>query len=440
MQLLPDSWPPARRWVQVALINLVVAALLGALMRYIFLWEVPGVEYRNIMHAHSHGAMLGWVYLVLFTGYVLLAGPARRVYTYLFWATQLTVVAIFVLFALQGYSASSIAATSLHVLLSYVAVALLWPDLRRRLAGTVALPYLLAGLGSIVLSTLGLWALGIIMSSKPPNMTLFYLAIQFFLHGQLNGWFMFGTLGLVVAYFEKQQLPLNRPRLRQAFILLLCSLLPTYGLAVAWAERHPAIYAVTALGVLLQLLGVVQWLRAVWPALQQLTARLAPLLRGLWAFGIGSLAFKALVHAAVAVPYVAVMSFTVRNFVIGFVHLVTLGATTLTLLALLHGQGLLSLRGRVARLGAWLLLAGFVLTEMLLFLQGLMLWLDWSFIPSYHTVLLLATLLLPAGALLLALRAARAPASTDPGAQPLPQYAAHSPVSANGSADTAANR
>ncbi|ALD21287.1 hypothetical protein AM218_08740 [Hymenobacter sp. DG25A] len=403
----PVSWPPARQWIQLALINLTVAALLGALMRYIFLWEVPGVEYRNIMHAHSHGAMLGWVYLVLFTGYVMLAGPERRAYTYLFWATQLTVVAIFVLFALQGYSTSSIMATSLHVVLSYVAVALLWPDLRRKLAGWAALPYLLAGLGSIVLSTVGLWALGAIMASRPPNMTLFYLAIQFFLHGQLNGWFMFGTLGLVVAYLEKQQLPLDRARLRQAFILLIISLLPTYGLAVAWAERHPAIYAVTALGVVLQLLGVVQWLRAVWPALRQLMAPLSPLLRGLWAFGIGSLAFKAMVHAAVAVPYVAIMSFTVRNYVIGFVHLITLGATTLTLLALLHQQGLISLQGRSARLGAWLLLAGFLLTELLLFLQGTMLWLDWSFIPAYHSILLLATLLLPTGALLLALRAAR---------------------------------
>ena len=184
----PVSRPPARRWIQLALVNLAVAALLGALMRYIFLWEVPGVDYRNIMHAHSHGAMLGWVYLVLFTGYVQLVGGGRRTYTCLFWGTQLTVVAIFVLFALQGYSASSIVATSLHVLLSYVAVALLWPDLRRKLAGSAALPYLLAGLGSIVLSTLGLWALGFIMASKPPNMTLFYLAIQFFLHGQLNNY------------------------------------------------------------------------------------------------------------------------------------------------------------------------------------------------------------------------------------------------------------
>lgn len=418
MTSLPASRSPARRWIQLALINLTVAALLGALMRYIFLWEVPGVEYRNIMHAHSHGAMLGWVYLVLFTGYVQLAGPGRRAYTYLFWATQLTVVAMFGLFAVQGYAAGSIAATSVHVLLSYGAVALLWPALRRTLAGWAALPYLLAGLGSIVLSTLGLWALGVIMASKPPNMTLFYLSIQFFLHAQLNGWFMFGTLGLVVAYFEKQQLSLNRARLRQAFILLICSLLPTYGLAVAWAERHPAIYAITALGVLLQLLGVVQWLRAVWPALRQLTAGLSPLLRGLWAFGIGSLAFKALVHAAVAVPYVAIMSFTVRNYVIGFVHLITLGATTLTLLALMHQQGLIWLRGRVARLGAWLLLAGFLLTELLLFLQGTMLWLDWSFIPAYHSILLMATLLLPAGALLLALKAAQAEPATGSATEP----------------------
>ncbi|MFC7671198.1 hypothetical protein ACFQT0_30230 [Hymenobacter humi] len=208
-------------------------------------------------------------------------------------------------------------------------------------------------------------------------------------------------LGLVLSYFETQGLPLHRGLLRLAFWLLVPSTFLTYGLAVAWAERHPLVYAVTGVGVVLQLLGLACWLRAVWPAWLALMPRLSPLLRALWAVGLGSFAFKGLIHAAVAVPYVAVMAFTVRNYVIGFIHVVTLGATTLTLLGLLHQIGALRLQRRLARLGAGLLLAGFLLTEALLFVQGSMFWVGWSFLPHYYVLLLLASLLLPAGAVLL---------------------------------------
>lgn len=399
----------------MALLNLVIAAALGALLRFIFLHEVAGVEYRYLMHAHSHGAMLGWVFLALFAGYTQLARPAAgrlRWYRRVFWAAEGAALGMFVAFSWQGYGVVSITLSTLHLLLSYGAVALLWPDLRRQLAGRAALPYLLAGLGSVVVSTLGVWALAAIMSRPHPNTELYYLAIQFFLHFQLNGWFAFGVLGLVLRYFETQELPLRRGLLRLAFWLLVPSTFLTYGLAVAWAERHPLVYAVTGVGVVLQLLGLACWLRAVWPAWQALRPRLSPLLRALWTAGLGSFAFKGLIHAAVAVPYVAVMAFTVRNYVVGFIHLVTLGATTLTLLGLLHQAGALRLERPLARLGAGLLLAGFLLTEALLFAQGSMFWLGWSFLPHYYLLLFLTSLLLPAGALLLVTSAA--PARAEP--------------------------
>ena len=392
------------RWINISLISLALAAVLGVLMRFIFLQEVPGLEYRYAMHAHSHGAMLGWVFPVLYTGYVYLVRPTgahARWYNGLFWLNVVAVAGMFVAFTIQGYGAASISFTTLHLLISYVAVALLWPDLRRALAGQQALPWLLAALASLVLATGGIWALAVAVSSARPNMELYYLAIQFFLHWQLNGWFLFATLGLVLALLERR-LPalLLRRELRRGFWLLAVGTPLTYGLAVAWAERHPAVYVVTGVGVALQLVAIGLWLRAVWPALRVLVTPLAPLPRLLWIGGLGSVAFKALVHGAVAIPYVAHMAFTVRNYVIGFVHVVTLGATTLTVLALLHAHGNLSLRRR-SWWGAALLLLGFVLTEALLFLQGTMFWLEWSFLPRYYLILFIGSVPLLIGAVLL---------------------------------------
>lgn len=392
------------RWINVALANFALAALLGGLMRFIYLQEVPGVEYRYLMHAHSHGAMLGWVFPVLYTGYVYLVRPTparARWYGALFWLNAVAALGMFVAFTVQGYGPASIAFTTLHLFLSYAAVGLLWPDLRRVLAGSVALPWLLGALVSLVLATGGIWTLAATVASGHPNMEVYYLAIQFFLHWQLNGWFFFATLGLVLALLEcRTPHLLARGVLRWSFRLLAVGTPLTYGLAVVWAERHPAIYVVTGVGVVLQLLAIGLWLRAVCPALRALIAPLPTLPRLLWATGLGSIAFKASIHAAVAVPYVAQMAFTVRNYVIGFVHVVTLGATTLTMLALLHAHGELVLHRR-GWWGAALLLVGFILTEALLFLQGTMFWLEWSFLPHYYVILFVASLPLPIGAALL---------------------------------------
>ncbi|RYZ61966.1 MAG: hypothetical protein EOO14_03690, partial [Chitinophagaceae bacterium] len=50
----------------LSFVNLLVVALLGVLMRgFPFLQNFP-LNYKNILHGHSHFAFTGWVMLVLF--------------------------------------------------------------------------------------------------------------------------------------------------------------------------------------------------------------------------------------------------------------------------------------------------------------------------------------------------------------------------------------
>ena len=53
-------------WVRTALLFLFIAASIGALLRWAFVAEVKGMEFRHYLHAHSHLAMLGWVFLMLY--------------------------------------------------------------------------------------------------------------------------------------------------------------------------------------------------------------------------------------------------------------------------------------------------------------------------------------------------------------------------------------
>ena len=97
------------------------------------------------------------------------------------------------------------------------------------------------------------------------------------------------------------------------------------------------------------------------------------------------------------IPYIATVAYTIRNFVIGFIHLVLLGVVTQFILGYAALNKVLSLRSRLSRLGLGLLLAGFFGSELLLFLQGAMFWGAMGFLPYYYEGLFGISLLMPAG-------------------------------------------
>ena len=57
-------------WIKVVLINFFMAAIIGALLRLAFVVEMPFMNYSNALHAHSHVAMMGWLFGAL---YILLS-------------------------------------------------------------------------------------------------------------------------------------------------------------------------------------------------------------------------------------------------------------------------------------------------------------------------------------------------------------------------------
>jgi hypothetical protein len=117
---------------RLALLNFFLAALLGVLLRYAFVEELTFITYRPVMHAHSHVAMLGWVYLAL---YALLlpafvpAAAGKGFYRGLFWLTQLSVAGMLISFPLEGYGPWSISFSTLHVLCAYAFAGQIWRDM-----------------------------------------------------------------------------------------------------------------------------------------------------------------------------------------------------------------------------------------------------------------------------------------------------------------------
>ncbi|MCB9295960.1 MAG: hypothetical protein H6559_22970 [Lewinellaceae bacterium] len=440
-------------WFRVALVNLLIAATMGVILRYAFVEELTWLKFRFFLHGHSHVAMLGWAYLALYallmSGFLPQEQQRSRFYRDVFLLSQAAVIGMLIAFPVQGYAAWSIAFSTLHVLASYAFAWRFWKDIR----GQCGLPVLFvrAALLFMLFSTLALWAMIPIMIFGYQQKIIYYLTVQFYLHFQFNGWFTFAVLGLFFQLLKNRNIPgfgradaeagngkpemgsrkpegrrqrttntrfLPRlryrssgqasafrlppsafaPRLARPFFwLLLVSSFFTYALAVAWSEPLPAVFAANSLGVTLQLAAMVFFALLVVNAHKDLHQQL-----GGWGFLLVKIAFacfalKVLMQAAVVIPHIATVAYTIRNFVIGFIHLVLLGVITQFILGYATLNGVLSVRSRLSRLGMGLLLAGFFGSELLLFLQGTMFWGAKGFLPYYYEGLFGISLLMPAG-------------------------------------------
>lgn len=389
-----------QRWFLIALTNLLVAATMGVLLRAMFVVELPFVRFRPWMHAHSHVALLGW----LFAGLVVVlmhdggSGTLSRGMNRLLIVLQVAVAAMLFSFPVQGYGAVSITASTIHLLFSYAVLAMCW---RRSLDW----PKLGSGrlvrwaIGLYALSTLGVWAMGPLIATGNQGKEIYYWVVQFYLHFQFNGWFWFAALALGVRWAERQGFKLRLDDLTLALWVISAAL--TYALAIAWSEPHPLVFATVSLGVLLQVWAAIRSLRIL-RDLQMHSHQSFPTWgKVLVGVALVGMAMKVLVQATVAFPHVAVMAFTLRSYVMGFIHLNTLAIMTTLLLVYAMLQGWLPVRSMAVKAGVALLTGGIIASELLLFAQGTFFWAELGLIPGHYWHMVLASSLMPLGVALL---------------------------------------
>src|SRR5690606_11041465 len=107
MILYPKIQKMQKNLVLVCLLNFLVAALMGLALRYALVQPIP-INFRFLTHGHSHVAMLGWSYLMLYVLIVHLIPNKNPRYNRLFWLTEVAVLGMMVSFPIQGYAAISI--------------------------------------------------------------------------------------------------------------------------------------------------------------------------------------------------------------------------------------------------------------------------------------------------------------------------------------------
>nr|HMT12294.1 hypothetical protein [Ignavibacteria bacterium] len=140
----------------------MLVAAIGTWLRYMFVSPVQFPIFENLLHAHSHFAILGWLYNALYIAivYLFVKEPAKqKKYNILFWITQVSIAGMLVSFTLQGYAAYSIAFSTLHIFCSYVFIYFVLKDISNIKNETVSLKFIYGGLFFLFLSSLGPWGL-----------------------------------------------------------------------------------------------------------------------------------------------------------------------------------------------------------------------------------------------------------------------------------------
>lgn len=374
----------------------LIAALLGTSMRLFWVVDLPFFEYTNVLHAHSHLAMLGWGFTVICTLFIFfLKGHIQqpKAYCRLLMANVLVCLVMTIAFILKGYTILSISLLTAHLLIAYRLGFLLLKDLNKLANQTASL----LGRWAIYwmfISTAGVWLLPVVIVNFGKLDPMYFASIEFFLHLQFNGWFVYAILAFLVLTLERKGVLLNISK--REFWLLQLSLILTYGLPVFWSYPIPVLSYLNGLGVVIQLLvlGKILFpLAKKWRVSNSDKLEIGD--RLVW-IGIVSLLIKTGIQFTLILPSFLEASSEIRQFFVGFIHLIMLGVFTLTSLGVCIRFEVIP-PNKLSELGLTMLVVGFISTELILFVQGLLLWNSLGSIPSYHEVILAFTLFLPVG-------------------------------------------
>ncbi|KRB55467.1 hypothetical protein [Flavobacterium sp. Root186] len=392
-----------KSWLLCTFCNFFIASLMGLLLRWMYVAPIAGVNFQFLMHGHSHVAMLGWVYMMLycliFHFFVPKEKQQKPIYNQLFWITELAVVGMIIDFPAQGYAFVSILFSTLHIFCSYYFFYLIIKDANPT---TLAEKKLLrAALFFMIFSSLGVWCLGPAVSLLGKASAFYQIAIQFFLHFQFNGWFLFAILAL---FFKQAKLIIEAKKFRIFYNLFVASTFLTLALPVSWYLPNPVFYWLNALGVMLQLYAAVLFIQFIRPQFQSFFAVLPTITKIVYGFALFSLALKVVIQLVVLFPELAQVSHQIRNFVIGYIHLTMLGIITGFLFGFALQNDFLNSRNRIQTWGIAIFLFGFFTTEILLFLQGIWFFLGKGSLPNYYQNLFLSSIFMPAGLIMLSVK------------------------------------
>lgn len=358
-------------WVRLCLMNLLIVASIGLVLRYKMIFPLPWVDQKHLLHGHSHFAFSGWISQLLMV--LLLDQTGRETgndlvkkYQNLLLLHLLSAYGMLISFPLQGYGWASITCSTAEMLLFAAFAIQLWKELRSGQVSWSSRNWFRAAVVFGMLSSLGAFSLAGMMAGHIIHQSWYLAALYFFLHFQYNGWFLFASGGLIWTIPFMKQLP--EAATRKLFYPFLFACIPAYFLSTLWMPLPQMLYVLIVAAAIMQ---VIAWGYLI----RQIAKHAASNWKQQffhhknWAIWMPATAFsiKLVLQLGSTIPSLSKLAFGFRSIVIGYLHLTLLGIFSLFLITLVHLQGYFP---NPKWNGYRWLLGGIIGTELLLLVQG----------------------------------------------------------------------
>lgn len=240
----------------------------------------------------------------------------------------------------------------------------------------------------MVISSLGPWALGIIMNTLGGASIWYRISIYFYLHFQYNGWFIVALFGIYFYILEQHNIVISKKLFNKFYWLLLVSVVLTFSLSVLWTKPHNSFYILSSIGAFLQFVSFwyfIKLIRSTKIGLIFSKQLLNLLILSCFLFMI-KIIFQFIGSFQIIADDIAIN----LDVVIGYLHWTFLGVVSIPLFIFLYYFKLIRLPKKVMAL----YIIGFFLTEVLIFYKGYIQWKKESLSENFDLYLAIASFFL----------------------------------------------
>ncbi len=388
-------------WLKFSLINLLIVALLGLLMRYKIGFEFPFLDQKHLQHSHSHFAFSGWIshtLMVLMILYLENRTKNRdnrllKKYNSILIGNLICAYGMLVSFIVQGYGLISIVFSTSSIAIAFGFAYFFFQDLKLISKEDLSKNWFKAALFFNVISSLGTFALAYMMMTKNIHQNEYLASIYYYLHFQYNGWFFFACMGLLFSFLQlktSENIFYNK-----SFWWFFGSCIPAYFLSTLWLELPSWVYILTVIAAFVQVITWFTFLCLLVKNKKEFFEKLPYFLRYILLFVGFALSVKFVLQLGSTIPALSKLAFGFRPIVIAYLHLVLLAIITLFLLFYIYANDLIRSNKQIKN-GIIIFSIGVFLNEIILAIQGIASF-SYTMIPWINELLLLVAIVLVIG-------------------------------------------
>ncbi len=382
----------------VSLYFFLAIALLGLVLRAIPAFGLAW-EFKNFLHAHSHVAFLGWLHgaFISFVSYIFLKDKLQtKFFKFIYWFTILSIIGMYFSFPIQGYKFFSILFLSLFLVGTYFYLYYFYKNKSETESYPATYKFIKAGLFLQFLSSLSPWSLVFVLKMFGKKSPFYKFDIFYYLHFQYNGWFLFALLGLTFYLLERRGIHLNTKQIKQIYILMLIAVFFGYFSNTLWAKPGYIFNVIALIGGLAELIAFFLLLKILLRYKNYIKNMISGFSYNIFTIILFTLFLKAVLQITGSIQYYADLSFHIRDFIIGYLHLIMLGIFTPFLLVLANELDFIKLKSK----SFIVFYSGFLLTETFIFLRAILIWFRVDFNGDvYNKILFYLTIILFTGVL-----------------------------------------